>query len=224
MDFTRSGTSTPVSSLDQTCSNQVATTFYGIYGINGVASNPSATYSDSVCIQDMNNANTTGLCPHAGQSVFCPCISLENLNQTCKTLTCDSDTTSAKCKEFPSSTIADCFCMNSLSSIILDASSLNDLISKLRSALTTDPCKTFYQTFLTAISLGYAAIVVSVVVNTLVKMQIKLSARWESHDSCDKKNASLVAKLFTSTYFNMIIVVLIAFARYHHNTFILANN
>merc|ERR1711871_558771 len=214
MEFTRSDTNTPLASLDQACNSQVASSFYGIYGQYGKANAPSVTYSENVCVKDMNNANTTGLCPHAGQSTFCPCVSLKDFNQTCQTLMCDTDANHGKCKTFPSSTIADCFCMDSLSSIITDSSSLNDLVSKLQSALTDDPCKDFYETFLTAVSLGYVAIIVSVIVNTLVKMQIGMSAKWESHDSCDRQNASLVGKLFLSTYFNMIIVVLIAFARY----------
>lgn len=161
MEFTRVGSNMTdtVAYLDSQCNAEVTDTsdvFWGLYGDDADASEPSATYSIDVCAQDPSSLTTTGMCPHAGQTTFCPCLSL-TLNQTCETLICDTDPSSSVCQEFSSTSIADCFCMASLTSIITDSQGFSDLISRLEDALTVDPCKDFYSKFLSAIGLSYGS-------------------------------------------------------------------
>lgn len=212
--FTRTGTNDPIVDLDEDCAGEVPSSFYGIYGEYGSGSSPSVTYNHNICEIDVDNPTTTGICPHADQTTFCPCLSLDDLNQTCSTLGCSTVSEDDKCETFSSLMIAQCFCTESLQSIITQASSASDLVEKLRAAVTTDPCRDFYTAFLSAILFGYVAIGVTVMVNFLVKAYIFVSASAECHDSTDKMHASLVSKLFFSTYLNLVFVVMIAFARY----------
>jgi hypothetical protein len=76
---------------------------------------------------------------------------------------------------------------------------------------TSDPCLDFIKKYSFAVSLTYVAIICTVVVNSVVTLQINLSAKREYHDSIDLEQSSLMTKIFLSTYVNSVVIVVIAF-------------
>lgn len=201
---------------DSSCKSIVGKdSFYGVYGQNGDFSKPSVNYSLSACIPNATNPfhNSSGLCP--GDTDFqCPCMSL-SADQSCSTLMCSETPTETTCKKFPSTTIANCYCMSALSLLITGTKGgLGGFVSRIRSSMDNDPCKNFYGQYLSALGLSYLAIFINVVVNLAIKAFIEASAKYEYHSSTDGEQAYIVVKVFVSTFLNMIVVVLVAFARY----------
>jgi hypothetical protein len=214
-------------SLDARCEAVVPDTFYAVYAESSetYATNAMVPYNVSMCaataatgVNGTNDDNGLigaggGLCPHPVKQLknqFCPCVSITS-SETCGSIGCfvSSPETSLVCQEFSAGVIGSCYCYLSLTSMIE-----NDGVSATMSYIKNsrgDACFQFFETYSSATALTYGATVVTIVINEVLKVLLVKLTKLECHSQIDMKHASLMFKLFLSTYFNMALVVLIAF-------------
>lgn len=193
--------------LDIACSNVIPKSFYAIYTHGGNFSDPVASYAMSAC-------SAHGLCPLYGESVQCPCISTSS-KQQCDTLACQvSDKAGHQCDHFQAYVIGGCMCLDELNSLLSSGVSTSTL-SKIRDAAQNSQCSSFLINYSLASGLTYVAMITAVVVNYVLKRWLKFLTRTESHATIDSEQGSMMYKIFVAIYFNLAIVVLIAFGRSH---------
>ncbi len=192
---------------DGLCTAKVPGTFYAIYGRGNSFSHPIVMYDVSAC-----SGSGTGLCPHAtNQSVFCPCLSVTS-NQVCNSFECSlplSNSARSKCVSYAANVIGDCFCYTDLLTRIktMGATKLFDYIKNAQN----DVCYPFLVNYSTSTGIILGATFVTVVLNYLMFFFLEYLTKMERHGSADKREASLMFKVFIFTFFNMGVVVLIAF-------------
>jgi hypothetical protein len=183
--------------------------YYNDYRRNRFSSTISATDS-------AGETNLDGLCPHPiGQrnNQFCPCISTIN-TQVCQSLGCYTTATNIKsstgiCESFEAKTIGACYCYKDLTAMI-ETEGISATLNYVRNS-QKDVCYNFFENYATSTLLTYGTTLVTVVINAILKYILVKLTKLECHSQIDMKHASLMIKLFLSTYFNMALVVLIAF-------------
>lgn len=74
-----------------------------------------------------------------------------------------------------------------------------------------DVCYPFFINYSKATGITYGTTVITVVINMILKYCLTKLTKYEYHVDLDKAQASLMIKAFISTFFNMAVVVLIAF-------------
>lgn len=198
---------------DGSCDVTQSGSFYGIFE-NGDTLQPAVPYSFSVCNGTLSGGNNTvslgnstytysGMCPHKNQTVFCPCVDLDS-NEKCTSY--DNSTT------FPASTIAYCYCLDHLKSIL--SGGIMQVWDHIQTVGIDDKCYLFIIEYGSMISITYFAVVCVVVINKLLKAQIRVSTRQEFYSSVGLQQESLLYKLFICCYLNLVVIVLTAFSRF----------
>ncbi len=174
--------------------------FYARYVYGNNFSNPIAYYNFTTC--------QTSLCPVLGAPSFCPCITTTSTTQ-CKTAQCSYDTNhfppnkvKGKCKTFTAGTIGACYCYNQILTFLKTGNTGNIL---------AEECFHFYYDYIIATGLTYGSIIITVLVNVLTRISLKLLAKSEAYNSLDVLQASIVTKIFITNYLTMGILVLVAY-------------
>ena len=206
--------------LDAACNQVMPSSFYAMYTIGGDLKKPVGAYDVRACTSkgSLNAslpAGFAGGCPHSGQRTFCPCMSLTD-SEVCFSRACNSSVSlgsaSSGCHTFPASTMGSCFCYSQLGALLSTSSGggAGNLLSKVQD-LGTNFCKGFIINYSTAISLQYLSSFTTVIINRIILEVIKYLTVFEYHTSLDKREASLLLKTFVASYFNLAIVVLVAY-------------
>lgn len=199
--FTRPTSALERVSLDNQCSSIYPNTFFAEYANKGDLTQLVGNFSLSAC-------SANGLCPYYGEDPFCPCLSTSSTT-SCYAHTCSSSPSDCA---FTAGTLGACYCM----SILLDtlqASSVSVAYAKIKAASTEGTCNQFFINYTSSIGFTYLAIFVTVLVNRYLLYFLKILSKMESHASIDAEVGSTVIKIFSSTYFNMAILALIAAGR-----------
>ena len=190
--------------LDASCSAIYSGSFYAVYSATNDFNHPISNYSLNACTAG-HGYNITGICPQYPQQVFCPCISTTVTNE-CSTLACSSHYSQdpsqpEDCSNFKASLIGGCYCTAQLNAIdIFDTG-----------ATLSQECRTFLEHYIEARGIVYCVSVITVVINTLLLYLHVYITKKESHASIDREQASLMLKIFLSTYFNLAIVYILVF-------------
>jgi hypothetical protein len=180
---------------------------------------PLVTYNISNCVwtagDDVNGevGNGDGLCPFPTtqrDSEFCPCVSVSS-TETCREYTCYDDNTNTKCGTYEASVVGACYCFDFLINMI-STEGVTATINYIKSA-KSDACYPFFLNYSKATAITYGTTVVTVLINYILKLCLKILVPYECHADVDKAQASLMFKTFVATFFNMAVVVLIAFGR-----------
>ena len=194
-------------SKNANCEHAVSSSFYSIYVENGDTSIPSVLYHHDVCNGTHVNETKSGLCPQRNQTIFCPCVSLES-EALCTSL--DQSLT------FPANSIAYCSCLDHLQTLLVG--DFSTILENVQSVDITDPCYKFILEYAATLSITYAAIFTTVVINKLIKWQIKKSGESVVFFSINAQQKSLLFSLFLFSYVNLVIAVLIAFTQVNNDT------
>lgn len=190
--------------LDESCNSLYSGSFYAVYSSTNDFFNPISNYSVDACSAG-NGYNISGICPKYPEHVFCPCISTTSSTE-CSTIPCSSlyvqsSTQPEECSYFKASLIGGCYCTAQLSSInIFNAG-----------AVLSKECRTFLEHYIEARGIVYCVSIITVIINTLLLQLHVYITKKESHASIDKEQASLMLKIFLSTYFNLAIVYILVF-------------
>ena len=195
-------------------------TFYATYSLTrgGAARTPYAgvgQYSFSACSKDAAAAAGLpywGLCPHTGQTVFCPCASLTS-TEDCQSVACTASPSSASCSHFPASSMGSCLCVDELAVKVAEiTSSGSDALNQIR-ALESDLCGAFYLSYSSSLALIYVSALTSVVISVLLASAMTALAHHENHNSLDATEGSKMSKLFYAQYVTLCVIILIAYGR-----------
>ena len=123
-----------------------------------------------------------GLCAQAGQSVYCPCVSL-TASESCSSLTCASSPTSGSCHIFPASSMGSCMCVDELKTLVSKLSSSGKPALEQLSDLENDICGSFYINYSTSLVLTYVAALTSVIISMILQYAMKKLTLHENHNS-----------------------------------------
>lgn len=209
--------------LDAECDSVLKGSFYAKYTWDGDYTDPVYTYSIDACFDSDGSLN---ICPVPSTTEpHCPCvIPVPNGEHTreCETLQCykdaivgfnDDHVTGQTCSTFDASVIGGCYCQQVLLDLL--SGGVWGSVNKVRSAAAGSDavCSAFLLNYSLASGLTYMAIVVSVVINYFLGVALKYLTTTECHLSLDSEQGSLLFKIFGAIYFNIALVVLIAFGR-----------
>jgi hypothetical protein len=207
--------------LDAQCDDVNAGSFYAVLALSEDTFNSSAlvAYNFDSCIDtdgDDNYAHakgTDGLCPWPKtqkNNEYCPCVSLTS-TQECSPYYCDQPTTAntKKCTNYEAKMVGQCACFDFLLNMI-SKDGADATVQYIKGA-KSDACYPFFVDYTKATGITYGATVITVAINMILKSCLKTLTDYECHVDADKAQASLMFKTFVSTFFNMAIVVLIAF-------------
>jgi hypothetical protein len=127
---------------------------------------------------------------------------------------CDcSDLVPAKsCSYFEASTVGSCYCHAELSKI-LHSYSVAQMLTKLNDQQSSSTCKTFFRSYSLSVGFSYMSIGVTIAINTLTRVLLKILTKHESHTSLDSEEGSLMFKIFLSNYITMSVIVLAAYGK-----------
>lgn len=200
---------------DALCAALVPGSFYTTYELSGKTTGRVGSYSLSACTAEGAAAAGLpyyGLCPQAGQSVFCPCTSLTS-KEECASMECAASPDSALCVRFPASTMGSCMCVRGLQSLLTSkTSSGTDALSQV-TALGSDICGSFFINYSTSLALIYVSAFTSVVIAYLLTYATSALTMHEFHNSLDALEGSKMSKLFFSTYLTLAIIILVAYGK-----------
>lgn len=194
---------------DTYCRLVVPNSFYAVYSATGKfdsAEDLLASYDEAACQSPMFSNGVTSDCPLFNASSFCPCISHDTAD-TCKTASCSISSRSADCAEFSSSTVAGCFCYESLLSLF--SGSALDLLAKVSES--NDVCSTFFLNYSLAVSLALLASLCTVIINMGLRVSMKVLGKQECHNTIDEEQCAICIKTFFTIYINSAFVALLAF-------------
>jgi len=220
-EFIRPSTSKNDNGLSRTeydtmCRLVVPNSFYAVYSTNGnFDSNDDllAQYDQESCQSDQYSNGVTTDCPIFNSSSFCPCIS-HSTSDTCQTASCSISSVDAECAEFSSSTIAGCFCYESLLNMF--TGSAMDVLTKVSES--SDVCSTFFLNYSLAVSLALLASLCTVIINVGLKVTMKVLGKQECHNTIDEEQRAICIKTFASIYINSAFVALLAFGSVKRKT------
>ena len=204
--LTRPATAAKKKEYDNLCNNVAPNSFYAIY--TNKFNVPVANYSWDVCASTQD-----GLCPSQAQRIHCPCITTSNSrSESCTTLPCSVNPASSFCgTTFNPSLLGGCLCKLALETTLLDAKKVALSAGK---ALDIDPqCESFALSYSKSTAFTYGATFLTVIINYILGLAVEMLTKTEAHSSLGKQQASLAIKLFVCTFFNMALLVLLAFGR-----------
>ena len=112
---------------------------------------------------------------------------------------------------FPASSIAYCYCLDHLKYLL--SGDFSTVYQNIQNAGLDDNCYPFILQYGSAISITYVAVFCIVIINRIIKFQIKWFTSRQIFDSLPLQQSSLLFKLFGACYINMTLVILIAYAR-----------
>ena len=184
----------------------------------------------------INSWDMDNYCPMYDQTSFCPCITME-VDQTCSSLSCqrslDPETTltnvatysTRECKDsdgsYDAQSIVKCYCKQNIYELLTTANLITYAKAFLASMRPPDPkelggddaeyCGAFQGVYLSSYLLSYAAVLITVIINRILKIVLVHLTQYEAHKSLDDEQYSILLKLFITTYVNMAIIVLLAF-------------
>ena len=194
---------------DTFCRLVVPNSFYAVYSKNGKFDSDDdllAQYDEESCQSEQYSNGVTTDCPIFNSSSFCPCIS-HDTTDTCQTASCSIASRSSECTEFSSSTIAGCFCYESL--LNLFTGSAMDVLTKLSES--NDVCSTFFLNYSFAVSLALLASFCTVVINVGLRITMRILGKQECHNTIDEEQRAICIKTFLSIFINSAFVALLAF-------------
>lgn len=218
------------SRLDQLCNNIVPDTFYATwvqYQIKDNSFNNIGRYDMSACTAasalNAGYLKPGGLCPVVNETNYCPCITVDTaLNSTCETAQCKNPnlmypTTSsigstAKCSTFTPHVIGTCYCNTHLLRSI-NTIGLTGIVFNLATINNPkiEPCRSVLLNYVIGVGLSYVAVCITVMINYFLLLGLKVLTKQEAHECFDNIQASLLVKMFLSTYFNVSMIPLIAY-------------
>ena len=193
---------------DAICNQVVPNSFYAVYSINGnFDSNDDllTTYEESACQSNLYDNGVVSDCPIFNSSSFCPCIS-HTSSDTCDTVSCSFEDMSDSCTHFASSTIAGCYCYETL--LHMFEGSVMDVLANVQS---NDACNAFFLNYSLAISLALLASLCTVVINIGLRVTMKVLGKQECHNTIDEEQRAICVKQFLTIYINSAFVALLAF-------------
>lgn len=202
---------------DALCAALVPGSFYSTYALNGDLASRVGSYSLGACTAEGAAAEGLqhhGLCPQAGQRVFCPCTSLTS-KEECASVECATSPSSTLCVRFPAATMGSCMCVRSLQGLLsseVKASSGSEALSQV-TALGSDICGSFFINYSTSLALIYVSAFTSVVIAYLLTYTTSALTLHEFHNSLDALEGSKMTKLFFSTYLTLAIIILVAYGK-----------
>jgi len=213
--------------VDKQCNDVVPGTFYATwkqYHLNDDKIDDIGRYDLNACTASsaVNSGYLApgGLCPAINETIYCPCISVTAQNTLCQTPECthpnlmyaSSSISTSQCTSFDPSVIGMCYCdahlirlINTigLTGIIYDLSTVND--PKI------EPCRSVLLNYTYGVGLSYVAVCITVMINYFLLIGLKVLTKQEAHECFDNIQASLLRKMFLSTYFNVSMIPLIAY-------------
>ena len=177
----------------------------------GIAGN----YSVEACAPP---SGTTGMCPHFKQSIFCPCVSIEDMDESCLTYECkgsesnlsgdddDDEPGISGCEKFSSGLIGNCYCAQLVKDVITGKVQFMDAEEDIRGM-----CAIFYAQYTVGQALKYVTIFAVTLANMLSRWLIPLLAKKEYHDSRDEEKTAVMTKTCLSMFLNLSLVALLAY-------------
>lgn len=212
--------------LDKQCNDIVATTFYVSwkqFHINDNGVNSIGKYDINAC----SAASATkaalskpgGLCPVVNGTNYCPCISVTPQMTECQSPECtypnlvlSKDSAKGECATFNPSVIGMCYCNAHLIRLI-NTVGLTGIVYNLATVNdpTVEPCREVLLNYTYGVGLSYVAVCITVMINYFLLIGLKVLTKKEAHECFDNIQASLLRKMFLSTYFNVSMIPLIAY-------------
>jgi hypothetical protein len=194
--------------------------YYAIYTVDGDFTNPVASYSLSKC--DATDSEYVGLCPVNAESTYCPCLPVGS-TEVCQSMGCEKTTvnsttttvTDAACVSFTAADVSNCYCSGVLDNMIA-TNGVMGVISWLGTYMMgtqdfSDECTDTQYYFSASMILLYVAIIITYFTNKLLKNIVLRNAKAEHHISFDELDRAVASRIFFATYFNMAIVILLAY-------------
>lgn len=166
------------------------------------------------------------LCPLFNASSYCPCLTIER-EETCELVPCQLhapqtlstlSTRSDLCS-VSYSDIAACHCATLIPRWLDFSKAVGVLQRKLRGETAVDSsdyrtaqCGDYDRVYYLAQTIDALIPLCTVGINRLLKMALVMLAQYEGRSSLDEIEASVLTKLFTTTFINMAGVLLLAYA------------
>lgn len=209
-------------SLDAQCDALIPGSFYMMFTSITVIGHEKyvvGEYSFESCANKSVDANEAGYynglaCPAFNQSEpFCPCVTTF-LNTACESKACAiGGSSDPDCVQYTAGDIGTCYCTSVLQSKI---SSIMGYLSVLMGAQPTgNPdlvmCDPFDFYFSKSEATLYVAIVVTSLVQAVLRRTVSHLVRLECHVFKDDLQRALFYKTFIATYFNLAVGVIIAY-------------
>lgn len=225
--------------LDKQCNDIVPGTFYvrwEQFHVYDDGKDSIGSYNINACTsQSAKNAGLYapgGLCPTVNETNYCPCITLsksQDSNEICQTAECkykslNKEQLSGSCVEFHPSAIGYCYCSShlvrqintvGLTGIVYSLATIDDPV--------IEPCRDVLLNYTYGVGLSYVAVCITVMINYFLLIGLKNLTKKEAHECFDNIQASLLRKMFLSTYFNVSMIPLIAYGNIRGLPSILVN-
>lgn len=214
--------------------------FFAVYSSSSVVDNHVPAYSDiydlSACSLEstldsfdntqtittiVNGVTTTltyyggrknGLCPDPRRNRYCPCVSTTEKTD-CYSRDCYFPSTSkdSECEAFSASSVGACYCYQELAALV-NSGGVIETLNKINS-LKSGPCGNFYSQYSLSVGLTYVSVLVTTIVNVLLRIFLKKLAKHEARSNTDEEQGSVMTKIFLSNYATMAIIILVAYGK-----------